>query len=294
MPMRSIILVIVAIVLAGATALLARSLLSSNGTDQQTAIEKPAESTKVLVAATQLGIGKIIAREDFQWQSWPDERLHDSYLVNGLVNAEEFVGHVVRTAVRAGEPITRAQLVAPGAQGFLAAALTPGMRAVTVPINNISGVAGFIFPGDRVDLIMNHEITDSEGNNRTASETVMENLRILAIDTRTNNAPSEDGTAPSPQVGSTATLEVTPKIAEKITVVTSIGSLTLSLRSLAGDSEDGTLASFAPNDAVKSHTWDADVSHLLPTVDPNKDKNMVHLSRGEEISVLAFPKESGQ
>ncbi|WP_281301214.1 MULTISPECIES: Flp pilus assembly protein CpaB [unclassified Iodidimonas] len=297
MPIRSILLVIAALAMAGITALVARSMLGSSPQEApQVQAEKAPTSLKLLVAKTALPIGTIIKRDQLRWQAWPDEGLHDGYLAEGKVNPDEFTGHVVRTALLAGEPMTRAHLVAPGAQGFLAAALTPGMRAITLSINQVSGVSGFVFPGDRVDLILNHQVADSEGKMRHASETVVENLRILAIDTRTNSAPTDANGVQTPQIGKTATVEVTPKIAEKVAILSNLGELTLSLRSLAG--QDGATASNKAGEgagmAKNSYSWDADVSSLLPPVDPNQNKNSVKLSRGSEISVLEFPREPGQ
>ncbi len=269
MPMRSIFLIILAIVLAGATALLARSLMTQEPAQQQTALVQTKDSPGVLVAATSLPLGRIIKPEDLRWQSWPDDRLHDSYLTKGVVNAAEFTGYVVRDSLIAGEPMTRARLAAPGSPNFLAAALTPGMRAITISINDISGISGFIYPGDRVDLILNHEVDDVDDNPRRVSETIVQKLRVLAVDTRTQSGVNADGTQMVPQTGNTVTLETTQKIAEKISLAAQLGNLTLSLRSLADDTvEAGTgydPAKAPPDDTIISYTWDADVSDLLST-----------------------------
>jgi Flp pilus assembly protein CpaB len=73
---------------------------------------------------------------------------------DGGASIESLVGTVVRNAVTAGQPLTQGSIVKPGDRGFLAAALGPGMRAVTVPVSALTGVAGFVFPGDRVDLVL--------------------------------------------------------------------------------------------------------------------------------------------
>src|SRR3546814_7727853 len=110
--------------------------------------------------------------------------------------------------------------------GFLAAALGPGMRAVTVSGSTTSGVAGFVFPGDRVDLVLTQEVT-GDGDSLKVSETVLRNVRVLAADQRMNRVDEEG--KPVVQSASTVTLEVTPKIAEKIAVAQTIGQLSLSL-----------------------------------------------------------------
>ncbi len=294
MPLRSILLIGLAVIMAGATAMLARSLLSEPAESTQApapVAEKAA--LRILVAATALPVGKLVAREDITWQSWPDDRVHGSYLVEGKSNPDALVGHVVRYAIAAGTPVTRDTLVAPGDHGFLAAALTPGMRAVTVPVNSVTGIAGFVFPGDHVDLIVNHKVEDASRQKRLASETVVRNLRVLAVDTRTAPGNGTDGD-PTPRPGKTVTLEVTPRTAEKVVLAQSLGTLSLALRSLETEStgqsgEDGTGA--APVDTVATATWDEDVSSVLPPVDRPGAKITVKLSRGKDVSVLELPKE---
>ncbi|MFN3389910.1 MAG: Flp pilus assembly protein CpaB, partial [Allosphingosinicella sp.] len=147
------------------------------------------------------------------------------------------IGTVVRNEITAGQPVTTGSLIKPGERGFLAAALGPGMRAITVPVSATSGVAGFIFPGDRVDLVLTQEVKGGgEGDPLRVSETIMQNLRVLATDRRMS-VEGEDG-KPVVLNASTVTLETTPKMAEKIAVAQTIGQLSLSLRSIADNSAE--------------------------------------------------------
>ena len=182
----------------------------------------------------------------------------------------------------AGEPVTLRKLVGPGERGFLAAALAPGMRAVTVPVNQTTGIAGFIFPGDRVDMLLTHLVVDARGSERQASETVLYNVRVLAVDRDTNNIEN------APKVASTVTLEVTPKIAEVISVLRKLGDLSLSLRSLAGSEvdEEGPRVNQQFFAARPSYTWDADVSALLPAVSARG--NTLKVSRGAETQSVSI------
>lgn len=297
MPLKSIVLIGFALVMAVVTALLARGLMS-DGPAPATVAEAPApKSLKILVAAGNLSPGRILNAQDLSWQSWPDDRLHDSYLVEGKYESAQMVGNVVRFPIRAGEPLNAAGTVARGERGFLAAALQPGMLAVTVGITQVTGISGFIFPGDRVDLILNHEIEVSDKESRLASETVVRNARVLAVDTRTE-VQGTGPDAPQPQLGKTVTLEVTPKIAEKIALIERLGNLTLALRSLAteGDAAEAgddsfSLAAVPPSDGSATFTWDAEVSSLLPPVNQEADKVEVKLSRGADSSVIEFPKD---
>jgi pilus assembly protein CpaB len=145
---------------------------------------------------------------------------------------DKLLGTVVRHAITAGEPVTQGSLVAPGDRGFLAAALGPGMRAITVPVNASAGVAGFVFPGDHVDLVLTQSVTGGgDGPPLKVSETIVRNVRVLATDQRVSNK-NDDGKI-EVKTFANVTLEVTPSIAEKVAVAQSVGTLSLSLRSLA-------------------------------------------------------------
>ena len=162
--------------------------------------------------------------------------MQDAYFLDGSADLNALMGTVVRYPVTAGEPVTQGALVAPGDRGFLAAALGPGMRAVTVPVSAQTGVAGFVFPGDRIDLVLTQSV-DGEGTALKAAETVLSNLRVLATDQTTEQTTDEAGKTVVNTFG-TVTLEVTPKIAEKIAVAQTIGQLSLVLRSIRDSSDE--------------------------------------------------------
>ncbi len=122
------------------------------------------------------------------------------------------------SSIPAGQPVTQGALVKPGDRGFLAAALGAGMRAVTVPVSTQSAVAGFVFPGDRIDLILTQSVSGGgDGPALKASETVLRNLRVLATDQKTDKQTDDKGNT-IVNTYSTVTVEATPKIAEKIAV----------------------------------------------------------------------------
>src|SRR5690606_29457897 len=134
------------------------------------------------------------------------------------------------------QPVTQGSLIQPGDRGFLAAALAPGMRAVTVPVSVQSSVAGFIFPGDRVDLMLTQSVPGGgDGAPLKVAETILRNLRVLATDQRTN-ALGEDG-QPVVRTYSNVTLKVSPTMAEKISVAQTVGAISLSLRSIADSTQ---------------------------------------------------------
>ena len=159
------------------------------------------------------------------------------HYVEGQPDSKNLAGTVVRYPITAGQPITRGSLVGPQDRGFLAAALGPGMRAITVPVNAATGVAGFVFPGDHVDLVLTQTVSGGgEGPALKVSETIVRNVRVLATDQRFTDK-DEDGKTLI-KTFSNVTLEVTPRIAEKIAVADDMGKLSLSLRSIADNSAD--------------------------------------------------------
>ena len=266
MSARAIVFVVVALLMAGATALVARSYLTTERT-QTTAEAKPApqQITKnVLVAAVELPAGTFIKAEQVRWQAWPQEAVTDTYLVESTAKPEDVIGAVVRRGIVSGEPVTTGRIVRPGDRGFLAAVLQPGMRAVSMGVNATSGVAGLVFPGDRVDILLTQNVATGNSDPRLASETVLENVRVLAIDQILNDQSGE------PMLGKTVTIEVTPKQAEMVAVVTDLGRLSMSLRSLGrpstGEDADDPLET-ADNSPEpwrgETFTWDSEASLVL-------------------------------
>jgi pilus assembly protein CpaB len=258
---RRIIVLLIAVIAAGGTAMYARSWIEGQQTTVAAAAPAPKqESHEVLVADTDLPAGTFVKPQHVRWQRWPTDDVPDSYVLRGKRTDTEMVGAVVRSFIAAGEPITDGAVVKPGDRGFLAAVLSPSMRAVSVPITPTSSNAGLIFPGDRVDLILTQTLTssDTSGETRRVSETVLKDLRIIAMGADVSDAV-EPGKAN--EKAKTATFEVTPRQAEAVALLTELGKLSLSLRSLATDQEAGD----ATAAAADSLTWDRDVSHVLKT-----------------------------
>lgn len=233
MDAKKLALLIGALLIAGVTAFMARSLFTGASTEQAEAAVPI--GGKVLVAADSLPVGTIVEPVHFTYQPWPKELIQEAYYTEG--QQAPAPGTVVRFPITKGQPITRGALVTPGDRGFLAAALGPGMRAVTVPVSAQSGVAGFVFPGDRVDLVLTQTVTGGgDGPPLKASETFIRNLRVLATDQRVDTSSEDKETGV--RTFSTVTLEATPRIAEKIAVAQTIGQLSLSLRSIADNNAE--------------------------------------------------------
>jgi pilus assembly protein CpaB len=161
--------------------------------------------------------------------------------------------------------VTQGSLVAPGDRGFLAAALGPGMRAVTVPVSAKTGVAGFVFPGDHVDMMLTQAVSGEDGPELKTTETILRNLRVLATDQSTETETTPEGKTVVHEFR-TVTLEVTPRIAEKIQVAETIGTLSLSLRSIADNQADLDRAIAAGAVDLPNNTSRADEERLLRKV----------------------------
>jgi pilus assembly protein CpaB len=234
MDVKKIALLFGALVIAAVTAIMAKNMFAGAGAEQAAAAPAVPLGPKVLVARKALPVGTIIDAESLGYQPWPQELMQSAYYTEGQADSDmkKLLGTVVRYQVTAGQPLTRGALVGPQDRGFLAAALGPGMRAVTVPVNVSTGVAGFVFPGDRVDMVLTQDVRGGgEGPPLKVSETIVRNVRVLATDQRIDSK-GEDGKT-EVKTFSNVTFEVTPRIAEKVAVAQSMGTLSLSLRSLA-------------------------------------------------------------
>jgi len=239
MDVKKVALLIGALVIAVVTAVMAKNMFAGAGAQQAAAAPMVPVGPKILVAKKALPAGTIIDADSLSLQPWPKELMQSAYYVEGQPDGDprKLLGTVVRYPITAGQPVTRGSLVGPGDRGFLAAALGPGMRAITVPVNISSAVAGFVFPGDHVDLVLTQTVQGGgDGPPLKVAETIIRNLRVLATDQRISGKDDEGKTVV--KAFSNVTFEVTPRIAEKIAVAQSLGSLSMSLRSIADNTAD--------------------------------------------------------
>jgi len=294
MSVRNIILILAAVLIMAGTGLVARSWLAGQRAQMaaapQAVTQAPVKKIYVLVADVDLPTGSFIKEEHLTWQVWPDDKLHSSYMIQDQTKIEDLVGAVVRRAIAAGEPVTSSRILKPGDRGFLSAVLRAGYRAVAVRVDATSSISGLVFPGDRVDILLTHSITNGDAQRR-ATETVLTNVRVLAIDQKIND------TDESPKVGKNATLEVTPKQAEMLAVLSELGKLSFALRSLAKDEEElkriansGEPLEEPDPERGTTHTWDSEVSRLIWRPSRN-NQDVVQVSRGNQTEELRFNKK---
>ncbi|HVE02171.1 MAG TPA: Flp pilus assembly protein CpaB [Sphingomicrobium sp.] len=285
MDVKKLALLVGALVIAVITAVMAKNMFTGAGAQQAAAAPAVPVGPKVLVAKKALPVGTIIDAEALGWQPWPKELTQSAYYTEGQPDADtqKLLGTVVRYQVTAGQPLTRGSLVGPKDRGFLAAALGPGMRAITVPVNASTGVAGFVFPGDHVDLVLTQTVQGGgDGPALKVSETIVRNIRVLATDQRIDSK-GEDGKT-EVKTFSNVTLEVTPRIAEKVAVSQSIGTLSLSLRSIADNTAELERAVATGQVKVPAGANPADERQMLLAVANRPMDSNTTYSTGGDVS----------
>lgn len=237
----TIIFLVVGLMIAGLAAILAKRALNRPPPPVVTAemLQKSAQSSLILVAAKDLAAGTVLKDSDVRWQSWPNESVDRRYIVKlgaGEEARNAFIGAVVRQAFLSGEPMMANRVFRQEGAGMLAGILSPGMRAIGIQVSPQAAAGGFILPGDRVDVIVTMQISQSGAEDparKSQSETVARNLRVLAVDQKLDDV---QGAA---QIYKTVTLEVTPKEAEGVLQAEKAGELSLALRSLTpGPADD--------------------------------------------------------
>ncbi len=200
------------------------------------------ETVDVLIAQKDIGMGHSVSPDDLKWQMWPlaaagSTMIRKSARPDAM---EELKGSIARGTFQTGEPIQESKLIKATGSGYMAAVLPSGMRAVSTEISPETAAAGFILPGDHVDVILSR--TDKQaakiaGYDIQVSETILRNVRVLAIDQTV-----EEKNGQKVVVGKTATLELAPRQTEKLALARQKGTLSLALRSIvdaSGKAEGG-------------------------------------------------------
>lgn len=225
-----------ALVAAGGAALLVRGMLGG-GTPKVEARPATIPMSEVLVASSNFSPGQELSADQVRWQKWPTASVDSSFITHQSASSEQAAvkGTVVRASIIAGQPITNVAIVHGDSAGFMAAILTPGMRAVSVTIATDAGAGGFILPNDRVDVLLTRKFNQTEPP-LVDSQTILSNVRVLAVDqTYKQEKDTKTVTAKS------ATLELTPGQAEAVSRAALAGVLSLALRPLGDQGEVASL-----------------------------------------------------
>jgi pilus assembly protein CpaB len=213
MKARTVLTLLVSLGIAGLAAFVANTWISQ----RLGAVEPTEELMQVVSAATDIPVGTRIEATHVKMLSLPAAAVGPE----SVTELEEALGQVVVQPLYAGEVLLQKRLSEFAGGGALAAVIEPGKRALTVRVNDVIGVAGFLAPGSRVDVVATRRAGDNRSN---VSDTLVENLKVLAVD-QTVSTDKND-----PVVVRAVTLEVSPKEAEQLVKATEEGRVQLTLR----------------------------------------------------------------
>jgi pilus assembly protein CpaB len=268
-------IVIVLIVLALGTGLIAAFLLSQFMASQAPAPTTTAVQTgtqNVLVAARDIMPGTILTPDDIRWEPWPETLIDERFVVQapqvenqapaaGQGSQQEFLDRIARRSIMKGEPMSPEMVIKQGDSSVTAANLAKGMRAMTINVTPAQGVAGLVLPNDRVDIVMDVSVRELVGLTgwkdvvlRYSSETILRDVRVVAINQKLAHDPKEGVAEP----GNLVTLEVSPEQVERLRVADQLGKLSLTLRSLVPGLND--------NDKNQTFTMDVRASRALSSM----------------------------
>lgn len=238
-------------------------------------VQAPSDpEVRIRITASNLPAGLLLRDSDLEWQSVPKSKVPKKSITED-VGLDIASGALLRNALNAGVVIKTSDVVSSDSPGFLAAVLKPGMRAVSVLVNDVSGNAGLMQPGDYVDMILTQQIINRDDvstlDRQIVSETVVERARIIAVGSSFQR--ESDGSKATR--ARTVTVEVQPRAAEAVTVAAELGTLSLALRSFATTDrgpdaamaeETGALVVAWRGNNLSDSTgpvWGSDVSRVL-------------------------------
>jgi pilus assembly protein CpaB len=216
---NNFIILVVAIVLGGIAAILARNWLASHAKSAQAGIGT------IVVSGAPLSFGAQLTAENTVEIPWSTAALPEG----AFATKEDLLRdgrRMTLASISRNEPILRGKITAPNQPATLSSMLDPGKRAVTVRVDDVRGVAGFIQPGDRVDVVLIRTEAESRAND-SYSDVILQSAKVLAIDQITGERTEQ------PTIAKAVTLEVSPQEAQKILLATNIGRLSLVLRQSA-------------------------------------------------------------
>ncbi|WP_265517353.1 Flp pilus assembly protein CpaB [Nitratireductor luteus] len=211
---------IVAVVLANVWLDGQRSAFASGGGE-----ETP--QATIVVAATALNFGDTLNADNLREIAWPANAVPPGTFRTRqeLISAEG--GRQVLTAMAANEPVLESRITGPGQRATLSAVLAEGMRAVSIRVNDVLGVAGFVLPGDRVDVLLTRNARNNDGDDQPFVDVLLQSIKVLAVDQQADEKRND------PTVVKSVTLEVSTKDAQKLTLASGVGQLSLALRQVA-------------------------------------------------------------
>ena len=242
---RSMVSLIAGVVLAGIAIFLLSMYLRSSRPD---ADASQPDYGSVVVAVSAFSAGTPIHKEYLKVVAWPKASVPQGAFANVdeiYTGATSEGDRIALKNIAADEPILKTNISGFGGRAIMSRQVSPGMRAMAIPVNDVSGVAGFVLPGDRVDIMLTREV--GNGNDNRVTDIILQNITVLGVD------QEADQTRDRPEVARTATVEVSPEQAQKLALAQQVGTLSLSLRGAtavgnvpASRVATGDLATIAP------------------------------------------------
>jgi len=193
------------------------------------AAQKPLPGHTVVVAAAPLRFGMPLSQQTLREVSWPREAI-PAGTFGSMQQLLAGGKRIVLASIEANEPVFASKITGPGQRATLSAVIEPGMRAITIRVNDVEGVAGFVLPGDHVDVLLTQQPDKHSGN----TDVVLQNAKVLAVD------QLADDSSEKPSVVKAVTLEVETVSAQKLSLAASLGTLSLVLRKAGEASHEGT------------------------------------------------------
>jgi pilus assembly protein CpaB len=229
----NLLILLIAVMMGGAAAFLARDWLASHANMADAQVQ----STTVVVATGPLGFGTPIAASNVAEVAWPANMVPEGAFatVQDLIKDGR---RVALSPLSKGEPVLRGKVTEPGQRGSLSTLIEEGKRAVTVSVDDVRGVAGFIFPGDYVDVVLTR--TNNNDTPGSFSEVILQHVKVLAIDQLAGQQQER------PTIAKAVTVELTSEQSLKILLATNVGRLSLILRQTAE-------VTSGPNQRVTEH-----------------------------------------
>jgi pilus assembly protein CpaB len=223
---RSLLTLLIGVLLAGAAVYFVDQRLNERENVQVVAAEPAMPLAMVVVAGRDLARGDLLRADVLKEIEWPADSVPDG----AFHSVKEVIGdgseeRRARRSMVVGEPVLAAKVSGFGGRDTLGETLSPGKRAVSIRVNDVSGVAGFLLPGDRVDILLTRQLEDG-GKKNPVTDVILQNVVVLAIDQLTDEQREK------PQVARTATVEVDPAEAQKLALAMQVGNLSLALRNV--------------------------------------------------------------
>ena len=229
MRLSSVFMSLLALVIAVLAGVLSKNWLESQRRMGAPVVvaEKPAATTRIVVATQQLRFGQELGAPHLKEIDWPVGAIPTGAFASLAELIKSGERRVVLSAIEVNEPILKFKITGPGQRASLSSLIGPGMKAVTIRVNDVFGVAGFVLPGDRVDILLTRNERpggQGESSNKAATDLLLQNVRVLAIDQHA------DDRSEKAIVAKAVTLELGSEDAQKVTLASTLGALSLALR----------------------------------------------------------------